>query len=110
MLSRRQFLISSAAAAAIGSPVACDFASGQTTQQRVLRLTLVEADGSPLDPSRLKTFHARDLFNDPLPLEIKFEKNFAIVTLPSEPIQLSCRLKVPSFGEVYCYADNDGRG
>ena len=68
MLSRREFLKVSAAGCAAG--LACDFASGQTTQQGVLRVKLVEADGSPLDASRLQTFHARDLFNDPLPLEI----------------------------------------
>jgi endo-1,4-beta-xylanase len=111
-LSRRQFLTHSAAATAGAAGFsACVFATPATTQSRKqLRVTLVEADGAPLDPARLRTFHARDLSNDPLPVPISFEKNVAIVTLPNEPVQLSCRLKVPNFGEVYCYADNDGGG
>ena len=37
-------------------------------------------------------------------------KGRARIALPSEPIQLSLRLKVPGFGEIYCWADNGGKG
>src|SRR5690348_3684249 len=75
-----------------------------------LRVMTVEADGSPLDEQKMRTFHARDLANDTLPQGIVLAKGRARVELNrSEPIQLSCRLKVPGFGEVYCYADNEGR-
>ncbi len=30
--------------------------------------------------------------------------------MPSEPLQISLGLKVPGFGEIYCWADNDGKG
>jgi endo-1,4-beta-xylanase len=112
MISRRQFLQHTAAATATAAAMpACVFATPATTQSsKQLRVTLVEADDSPLDLARLRTFHVRDLANDPLPVPITFEKNVAVVALPDEPVQLSCRLNVPNFGEVYCYADNNGRG
>jgi GH35 family endo-1,4-beta-xylanase len=76
-----------------------------------LRIQLREADGSPLAAERMKLLHARDSNNDPLPQAIATATGRARVQLSrSEPIQISCRLKVPGFGEVYCYADNQGRG
>jgi endo-1,4-beta-xylanase len=75
-----------------------------------LRVLLHEADGKPLEKDRRMTLHARDLENDPLPQAIATAEGRARVTLAAEPIQLSCRLKVPGFGEVYCYADNGGKG
>src|SRR6185369_9781226 len=58
-----------------------------------------------------KTLTARDMNNDPLPRSIVLAKGRARVELlETEPVQLCVRLKTPGFGEVYCYADNDGRG
>src|SRR5262249_40433645 len=48
--------------------------------------------------------------NDPLPQRIVHAEGRARITLAAEPIQLSARLKVPGFGEIYCWADNDGNG
>ncbi|HEY1683919.1 MAG TPA: endo-1,4-beta-xylanase [Tepidisphaeraceae bacterium] len=80
-------------------------------RQPVLRATVVEADGSPLLFSRMHTLHARDLKNDPLPQAIVHAAGRARIAInPEEPIQLSARLNVPGFGEVYCYADNQGQG
>src|SRR6185437_15560158 len=79
--------------------------------QPALRAMTREADGSPLSVERMKTLHARDLSNDPLPQPIVLAVGRARVELNAdEPIQLSLRLNVPGFGEVYCYADNEGRG
>ena len=75
-----------------------------------IRVLLHEADGKPLERDRRSTLHARDLANDPLPQAIASAEGRARITLASEPIQISCRLKVPGFGEVYCYADNNNRG
>ena len=74
------------------------------------RILLHEADGSPLGEERAATLIARDLANDPLPQGISSAEGRARVALAKEPIQIAVRLKVPGFGEVYCYADNDGRG
>src|SRR5439155_5392746 len=71
-----------------------------------LRLLTVEADGSPLSNERMRTLHARDLHNDPLPQPIVLASGSARVELADESMQISCRLNVPGFGEVYCYADN----
>ena len=59
---------------------------------------------------RATTLCARDLANDPLPQHIAHAEGRARVTLAAEPIQLSLRLKVPGFGEIYCWADNGGKG
>ncbi|MDB6027565.1 MAG: glycoside hydrolase family 10 [Verrucomicrobiales bacterium] len=75
-----------------------------------MRVLLHEANGEPLDRDRVKTLNARDLENDTLPQAIASAEGRARVTLANEPIQVSCRLKVPGFGEVYCYADNNGKG
>lgn len=75
-----------------------------------LRVLAHEADGRPLDAVRLRTLHARDLANDPLPVPIAMAEGRARIGLGTEPIQCSARLNVPGFGEVYCYADNNGKG
>jgi GH35 family endo-1,4-beta-xylanase len=71
---------------------------------------LREQNGSPLNRERARTLIARDLANDPLPQAMSIAEGRARVSLAPEPLQLGCRLSVPGFGEVYCYADNDGRG
>jgi GH35 family endo-1,4-beta-xylanase len=76
----------------------------------ILRVKLTEADGSPLASERLRHFHVRDMEGDPLPLEIYRSPGEAHFSLPGEPVQLVCRLKIPDFGEVNCYADNKGKG
>src|SRR5688500_12106554 len=75
-----------------------------------VRMILVEADGSPIETEKMRTLHARDLHNDPLPQAIATAQGRARLELANEPIQIVMRLKVPNFGEVYCFADNDGRG
>jgi GH35 family endo-1,4-beta-xylanase len=75
-----------------------------------LRVLLNEADGSPMTGERLHLFHVRDMDGDPLPVHIATAPGRAVITLPDEPIQLVTRLKIPNFGEVYCYADNGGNG
>ena len=75
-----------------------------------IRVLLHEADGKPLEHDRQTTLHARDLQNDPLPQAMATAEGRARIGLASEPIQLSAGLRVPGFGEVYCYADNNGKG
>ena len=75
-----------------------------------VRMILVEADGSPIETEKMRTLHARDLHNDPLPQAIATAQGRARLELADEPVQVVLRLKVPGFGEVYCFADNDGRG
>src|SRR5688500_14220430 len=75
-----------------------------------VRFLLREADDSPLAPERMKLLYARDLANDPPPQTVVDAEGRARVALAKEPIQAVCRLKVPDFGEVYCYADNGGKG
>lgn len=75
-----------------------------------IRMVLTEADGAPIETEKMRTLHARDLHNDPLPQAIATAPGRARLELADEPIQVVMRLKVPNFGEVYCFADNDGRG
>ncbi|HTL30557.1 MAG TPA: endo-1,4-beta-xylanase [Tepidisphaeraceae bacterium] len=94
----------------IGLSAEDSYAERNASKVPHLRVMLKEADDSPLDPERLKLIHARDLPNDPIPVPIDELKGEALVGLAREPIQLCVRLKVPNFGEVYCFADNNGKG
>lgn len=79
--------------------------------EQFVRFILREADDKPLLEERRKLLYARDMANDPLPQTVKDAEGVARVALSSkEPIQIVCRLDVPDFGEVYCYADNGGKG
>lgn len=106
-MHRREFLIMSAGASALLLPPTLQ-AAGPSEQQ--LRIRMAEANGSALDKDRAATLCARDLANDPLPQRIARAEGRARIDLPQEPIQISLRLKVPDFGEVYCWADNGGKG
>src|SRR5580765_4838331 len=75
-----------------------------------IRVLLREHDLSPLEAERSRTLTARDLANDPLPQPVSSAEGRVRVALPSEPIQIAVRLNVPDFGEVYCFADNNGKG
>lgn len=85
-------------------------ATGVGKDTPAVRVLLHEADGSPLDRERMTTLIARDLPGDPLPQGISTAAGRARVALAKEPMQIAVRLHVPGFGEVYCYADNEGRG
>lgn len=116
-MDRREFLVASAAAGALALPSTLRAAatgkksagkSGSDEPQ--LRVILSEADASPLSKERATTLCARDLAHDSLPQRIVRAEGRARVTLAAEPIELSARLKVPGFGEIYCWADNRGEG
>ncbi|HEX3600739.1 MAG TPA: endo-1,4-beta-xylanase [Lacipirellulaceae bacterium] len=115
-IDRREFLKYSAGASGMLLPSALQAANRKSDNSPAtagdapqLRVLMVEADGSPLDKDRAATLCARDLPNDPLPRKIAHASGRARIELTSEPIQLSVRLKVPAFGEVYCWADNGGQ-
>ncbi len=122
-MTRRQFLELAAIAAATApvtglprdaAPVLGEEearpAAGPTENSPQIRLLFHEADGTPLETERARTLIARDLHNDPLPQPISTASGRARVGLAKEPLQFALRLKVPGFGEVYCYADNGGQG
>jgi GH35 family endo-1,4-beta-xylanase len=102
-LSRREFIGSSVV-------VAAGLAAGAPARGNSVSVIVRAPDGKPLDATRLKTFIARDLANDPLPLEFSPADGRCEIPVGGEPFQLACRLEVPGFGEVYCYADNGGHG
>src|SRR6476660_7571455 len=89
-----------------------EFVDAPTTQAvgRTLRVRMQEADGSPLEAERAKTITVRDMRGDPIPVGIGMSPGVAAIMLPGEPVQITLRLKMPGFGEVYCYADNGGFG
>src|SRR5262245_29179395 len=80
-------------------------------EKEFVRALLKESDGSAMETARARLLYARDLANDPVPVSVIRAEGRARVGLPAgEPVQLCGRLKVPGFGEVYCFADNGGRG
>jgi endo-1,4-beta-xylanase len=116
-LDRRAFLGAAAGAGALalpnslrGAETGSSSATPKSGDAPLLRISIAEADGSPLAETRRATMIARDLANDPLPLEVKHSGRGGRITLGKEPIQIAVRLKVPNFGEVYCWADNGGNG
>lgn len=123
-LSRRSFFRRTALAAAaaplatlaqdatelLGAEDAKSPTARLTGDQPQIRVLLHEADGQPLEKERAETLHARDLANDPLPQAMASASGRARIAFAKEPLQLSARLNVPGFGEVYCQADNAGRG
>lgn len=108
-LSRREFLYYGAAATAAGLAGPA-LAETQTNERPILRVLLHGPDGKPLPDGQTKTLIARDMAGDPLPQTIRSLEGESHVVLAEEPMQLACRLAAPGFGEVYCYADNDGQG
>ena len=110
--SRRRFLAQSAVATgALCVPAAmAQTNSVEQSEPACVRVLLHEADSKPLEHHRAKTLHARDLANDPLPQKVHSAEGRARIELTDEPVQLSCQISVPRFGEVCCYADNDGKG
>lgn len=110
-ISRREFIRYSAGAAAAGliiSPAAG--AKTLSSSTPALRVLLSGPDGRPLPEKQVKTIIARDLPGDPLPQTIIHDVGECRVELAAEPMQLACELAVPGFGQVYCYADNGGKG
>ncbi|HYV28727.1 MAG TPA: endo-1,4-beta-xylanase [Candidatus Eisenbacteria bacterium] len=94
----------------LGAEEAKASAEGLTKDVPQLRVLMHEADGKALDSERAHTLIARDLANDPLPQPSAIAEGRARIGLAAEPLQLGLRLKVQGFGEVYCYADNNGKG
>jgi GH35 family endo-1,4-beta-xylanase len=123
-MTRRTFLQSTAATAALASlPGLGQDAARQLGAEEAappapvprkddpqIRVLLHEADLEPLEGERARTLTARDLANDPLPQPVSTAEGRARIALASEPIQIAVRLKVPDFGEVFCFADNNGKG
>src|SRR5262245_55104371 len=116
-MDRREFFAMSAAVSALSFQPALRAAEPRAkrrsrgpSDEPQIRVLMVEADGSPLDETRAKTLCARDFANDPLPQRMVSAPGRTRIVLPKEPIQISLRLKVPDFGEVYCWADNGGHG
>jgi GH35 family endo-1,4-beta-xylanase len=109
-ISRRDFLYYGAAAAATASLTSPLTSAAQEVDAPSLQVMLHGVDGAPLESAQVKTIIARDLANDPLPQSISNTKGQSRVALAAEPLQLACRLAVPGFGEVFCYADNDQKG
>jgi GH35 family endo-1,4-beta-xylanase len=113
-LTRRHFLKASTTGGMFATGHLLPFVASRSyaagAEAGEFRVLMTEADDSPLAKERASTLCARDLANDPLPQKIAHASGRARIQLASEPIQMSLRLKVPGFGEVYCWADNDGQG
>lgn len=124
-ISRRRFLYQASAITTLAASAPTAFAQNTddilgaedakapataSKDAKFVRILLKEADGKPLAKEQSNTLTARDVANDPLPQTIIGAEGRSRIALAKEPIQVSVRLKVPGFGEVYCYADNGGKG
>src|SRR3954471_6515189 len=121
-MTRRTFIRSTAATTAmttlpgLGQSTALQLGAEESTlsvpgkDDPQIRVLLREFDLSPMDGERSRTLTARDLANDPLPQPVSSAGGRSRIALAPEPIQIAVRLKVPGFGEVNCFADNNGKG
>ena len=75
------------------------------------RCLIFDYEGKPLAADAMKRFHLCDLKMRPFTLEPKITTGEIQFTPPANrPFRIALPFKVPSFGEVFVYADNQGEG
>jgi GH35 family endo-1,4-beta-xylanase len=102
-LNRRQLLaaaglaLSARSAAAVGNAAA--------------RCLVYDHQGQPLPAEAMRRFHLCDLKMRPFTLEPKISAGeIQFLPPPDRPFRIAVPLRVPGFGEVFAYADNQGAG
>jgi GH35 family endo-1,4-beta-xylanase len=75
------------------------------------RCLIFDYEGKPLAADAMKRFHLCDLKMRPFTLEPKITTGEIQFTPPTNrPFRIALPFKVPTFGEVFVYADNQGEG
>jgi GH35 family endo-1,4-beta-xylanase len=102
--NRRQVLVA-ATGLALSTRLSFAAASGD------VRCLIFDYEGKPLGSDAMKRFHLCDLKMRPFTLEPKITTGEIQFTPPANrPFRIALPLKVPTFGEVFVYADNQGQG
>jgi endo-1,4-beta-xylanase len=79
-------------------------------ESQKLRFRMVSADGKGIPAAEIREFIARDLNDEPIVTTIAPHDGYVTIVLPGKPVEVSALFKVPGFGEVVVFADNDGKG
>jgi GH35 family endo-1,4-beta-xylanase len=74
------------------------------------RCTILNYKGEPLPVEEFHRFHACDLLLRPFTLNPQIEPGSVAFEIPDRPFRIALPLTVPGFGQVFLYADNQGRG
>lgn len=79
--------------------------------ERLLRIQVTDDTGNPLPKAALGSLHLVTLDYEPLFDDFaEVSDGLVVARLPKEPVQICLRYRVAGFGEVFCYADNQGKG
>lgn len=77
---------------------------------RMLRITFVDASGTPMQKAQIKELICRDLNDEPITTDITLQDGFADIVLPNKPAEFTALIETPGFGEVTIFADAKGKG
>jgi len=127
-MSRREFgRRSGAFAAALAGGLISTKAGGQTAKggkakaavrpasakptPRNLRVTLLDAEGKPMDEGRRKSLYVADLHFEPERQKVTLQSDGTVEVAATFPgASLHAKIAVPGFGDMWVIADNEGEG
>lgn len=100
------------APALIAAALAGAAAAAAAPQEEGSQVIIVhDAHGQPLPKARLSSLYLSDVLLNPFACQIDTENGRAICrNVAREPFAVNLRYEVEGFGDVYCVADNAGRG
>jgi endo-1,4-beta-xylanase len=108
--TRRQVIGSFAAIPMAASASVSALSRNTATPAKKIRCKLLNSQGEPYDVKRMERFHICDLKNRPFQIDPQFNPGEIIFLPEVTPFRISLPVEVPGFGEVFCYADNQGKG
>lgn len=116
--TRRQVLGSMAAIPFAAKAAASPYGKGVFSENSVtifkitnqVRCKLLDANGEPYESIKMNRFHICDLLSKPFKIDPVISRGEIIFMPVNEPFRISLPVKVPGFGEVFLYADNNGKG
>ncbi|MDO9254241.1 MAG: endo-1,4-beta-xylanase [Bacteroidales bacterium] len=77
---------------------------------KLTRCKLLNSKGEPYKVKKMDRFHICDLISRPFQIDPQFAPGEIVFAPVTTPFRISLPIEVPGFGEVFCYADNRGKG
>jgi endo-1,4-beta-xylanase len=108
--TRRQVISSLAALPLATNATFSTFSKIATSSIKPIQCKLLNSQGEPYEVSKMERFHICDLINRPFVIDPQFNPGEIIFNPEATPFRISLPVEVPGFGEVFCYADNKGKG
>ncbi len=86
------------------------YAQNSGNNSELLHCKLLDSNGEAYKVDKTDRFHICDLINRPFQIDPEFTTGEIAFVPVNTPFRISILLEVPGFGEVFCYADNKGKG